>query len=518
VWGWGSSFDTEEERAFLAQRVALYARQIGSFFGVLYAGGIVLGLSVVPHELVAMHLHPAKLANLVVVLLAFGVWWAVRRTGRSTFAVVAGDAFLPLLVTLGGAVAAPFVPPGFALSSFPILLAVLALMFRAAFIPSPPARTAWIGTLACVPTVWAQFELASRAPDLPLPVTPWLLVLGTCIWCLALIAGTALVSREIYGLRTAVVKAQRLGQYTIERLLGEGGMGTVYIARHARLRRPTALKLLLPDRTGPDSIARFEREVQLTSQLTHPNTVAVYDYGRTPDGIFYYAMEYIDGLSLSELVDKHGPQAPGRVIYILIQAADALIEAHALGLIHRDVKPANILLCERAGSSDVVKLLDFGLVKDIRPNADPSLTHADTITGTPLYLAPETITDPSTVDHRVDIYALGAVGYCLLTGAPPFQGRSTVEVCGHHLHTIPAPPSARLGSPLPGDLDAVLLSCLAKRPEDRPTSARELQARLRECARYAPWSSDDAHPFWERWRATHSGQTPPDERTKPLTG
>jgi serine/threonine-protein kinase len=327
------------------------------------------------------------------------------------------------------------------------------------------------------------------------------------VWCLALVAGTALVSREIYGLRTAVVKAKQLGQYTIERLVGEGGMGAVYVARHARLRRPTALKLLLPDRTGPDSIARFEREVQLTSQLTHPNTVAVYDYGRTPDGIFYYAMEYIDGLSLAELVDTHGPQPPGRVIHILIQAADALIEAHALGLVHRDVKPANILLCERAGSSDVVKLLYFGLVKDIRPNADPSLTQADAITGTPLYLAPETIADPAMVDHRVDLYALGAVGYCLVTGAPPFQGRSTVEVCGHHLHSLPVAPSERLGSPLPGDLDAVLLACLAKRREDRPASARELQARLRECARHAPWSSDDARPFWERWRASRDRGT-----------
>jgi eukaryotic-like serine/threonine-protein kinase len=502
AWGWGTSFDSEEERAFLAQRVALYAQAIGAFFGLLYVVGVVLGLAVVPGEVVAMHLHPAKLVNLGVVLLAFGVWWAVRRADRSRFALIAGDALLPLLVTLGGAIAAPFVPPGFALSSFPLLLAVLALMFRAAFIPSPPARTALIGVLACLPTVWAQFELASLAPSLPSPLTATLLVIGSSVWCVALIAGTALVSREIYGLRTAVAKAKQLGQYTIERLVGEGGMGAVYVARHARLRRPTALKLLLPDRTGRESIARFEREVQLTSQLTHPNTVAVYDYGRTPDGIFYYAMEYIDGLSLAELVEKHGPQPPGRVIHILIQAADALIEAHALGLIHRDVKPANILLCERAGSSDVVKLLDFGLVKDIRPNADPSLTHADTITGTPLYLAPETITDPASVDHRVDIYALGAVGYCLVTGVPPFQGRTTVEVCGHHLHSIPAAPSERLGSPLPGDLDALLLSCLAKRREDRPGSARHLQARLRECARHAPWSNDDAHPFWERWRSS----------------
>jgi eukaryotic-like serine/threonine-protein kinase len=504
VWGWGTSYETEEERAFLAQRVALYARQVGLFFAMLYAIGIVLSAILLPSRMLAIHLHPAKIANLALIFLAWGVWWAVRRPNRSPYALLAGDALLPLLVTLGGAYAAPYAPPGFALTFVPMLIAVLALMFRAALIPSPPARTAWVGIVACIPTIWAQYELAVREPNLPGPLTATVIGFGCTAWCVALTAGTALVSREIYGLRTAVVKAQRLGQYTIERLVGEGGMGAVYVARHARLRRPTALKLLLPERTGPESIARFEREVQLTSQLTHPNTVAVYDYGRTPDGVFYYAMEYIDGLSLAQLVDEQGPQPAGRVIHILIQAADALIEAHALGLIHRDVKPANILLCERAGSSDVVKLLDFGLVKDIRPNADPALTQTDTITGTPLYLAPETITDPSQIDHRVDLYALGAVGYCLLTGAPPFQGRSTVEVCGHHLHSIPPAPSERLGIRLPGSLDAVLLRCLAKQPGDRPANARELQQLLRECAKEAPWSDSDARTFWDSWRASAS--------------
>jgi eukaryotic-like serine/threonine-protein kinase len=514
VWAWGSSGDSEEERAFVAQRVALYARQLGMFFAMLYVVGWVVILSVVPERAVDIHLHPTKIANLVIIALAFGIWWAVRRPRCSGVALVVGDALLPLMVTLGGALTAPFVPPGFALTFMPVLMAVLALMYRAAFIPSPPSRTAWVGALTCLPTIWAQYELGVQEPQLPEPLTPPLLAIGASAWCVALIAGTALISREIYGLRTQVVKAQRLGQYTIEHLIGEGGMGAVYVARHARLRRPTALKLLLPERTGPESIARFEREVQLTSQLTHPNTVAVYDYGRTPEGIFYYAMEYIEGLSLAELVEKHGPQPPGRVIHILIQAADALIEAHALGLIHRDVKPANILLCERAGSADVVKLLDFGLVKDVRSTAEPSLTQTDVITGTPLYLAPETIIDPALVDHRVDIYALGAVGYCLLTGAPPFQGRSTVEVCGHHLHSVPAAPSSRLGVQLPGPLDDVLLRCLAKQRDERPSSARELQRLLRECAIAAPWSSDDARPFWERWRAAGWKPSPSAEKQR----
>jgi serine/threonine-protein kinase len=269
-------------------------------------------------------------------------------------------------------------------------------------------------------------------------------------------------------------------------------MGAVYVARHARLRRPTALKLILPGRTGSESLARFEREVQLTSQLTHPNTVAIYDFGRTPDGVFYYAMEFIDGLSLEELVKQHGPQPEARVVHILTQAAGALTEAHAFGLIHRDVKPANILLCERTGSGDVVKLLDFGLVKDIRPGAEPASTETDAIAGTPLYLAPEALTDPSSVDHRVDLYALGAVGYCLVTGAPPFHGRSTIEVCGHHLHTPPEPPSQRLGKAVHPGLEALLLACLAKKVADRPASARELQTRLGVCASELVWTTEDA--------------------------
>jgi serine/threonine-protein kinase len=207
-------------------------------------------------------------------------------------------------------------------------------------------------------------------------------------------------------------------------------------------------------------------------------------------------MEYIDGLSLEELVKQHGPQPEARVVHILTQAAGALSEAHAFGLIHRDVKPANILLCERMGSGDVVKLLDFGLVKDVRPGADPALTETNTINGTPLYLAPEALTDPSSVDHRADLYALGAVGYCLLTGTPPFQGRSALEVCGHHLHTPPEPPSQRLGKAVHPGLEALLLACLAKDAAERPASARELTTRLAACASELVWTTEDATQCW----------------------
>src|SRR6185503_3012449 len=207
--------------------------------------------------------------------------------------------------------------------------------------------------------------------------------------------------------------ARRLGRYTLLEKIGEGGMGAVYSVRHAMLRRPTAMKLLPPQKFGAQNVARFEREVQLTARLTHPNTIRIFDYGRTPDGIFYYAMEYLDGANLAEVIAEGGPMPAGRVIHILDQVAGALTEAHGIGLIHRDVKPANIILTEQGGVPDVAKILDFGLVKEMGETGADPLTHADTLTGTPMYMSPEAIAAPDQVDARADLYALGAVGYYL---------------------------------------------------------------------------------------------------------
>jgi eukaryotic-like serine/threonine-protein kinase len=269
------------------------------------------------------------------------------------------------------------------------------------------------------------------------------------------------------------------------------------------LRRPTAIKLLLPGKVSAASLERFEREVQLTSRLSHPNTIAIYDYGRTPDGIFYYAMEYLDGLSLESLVASDGLQPAGRVVHVLLQIAGALAEAHGVGLIHRDIKPANVMLCERGGMPDVVKVVDFGLVKQLDAvEGDVALTNANTLTGTPLYLAPESISRPDSIDARIDIYALGAVGYFLITGTPPFSGRNVVEIAGHHLHSPVEAPSMRLGQPVPPKLEAVLLACLAKDPEGRPNDAQELIVKLLECEAESPWSGTQARAWWANWHRT----------------
>jgi len=230
--------------------------------------------------------------------------------------------------------------------------------------------------------------------------------------------------------------------------------------------------------------------------------VTVFDYGRTTDGVFYYAMELLEGASLEEIVEVDGPQPEERVIHLLEQAASSLAEAHDAGLIHRDIKPGNILVVDRGGISDQVKVVDFGLVKDVgfralgEATSEPALTVANTVVGTPLYMAPETFTAPETVDARADLYALGAVGYWLLTGTHVFGGNSIIEVCGHHMHSMPDPPSTRLGAPVAADLEAVLLACLAKRPQDRPASAHVLRERLRACVGAGRWTNARAAQWW----------------------
>jgi serine/threonine protein kinase len=280
---------------------------------------------------------------------------------------------------------------------------------------------------------------------------------------------------------------QVLGSYTLGEKIGEGGMGVVYKARHALLERPTAIKLLHPERVKSEDIRRFEREVQLTSRLSHPNTISIYDFGRSKDGAFYYAMEYLDGLDLQTLVEREGPLAPARVAHVLAQLCGALSEAHGAGLIHRDIKPANIMVCERGGEADVVKVLDFGLTKELgAPKMAVTRSDVQTLLGTPLYLSPEALIAPDTMDGRSDLYAVGAVGYFLLTGTPPFSGNGLFEVCAQHLHAEPVPPSRRRRSPVPPELEALILSCLHKSMDGRPQSARALRERLLPLASLAP--------------------------------
>jgi hypothetical protein len=316
-------------------------------------------------------------------------------------------------------------------------------------------------------------------------------------------------SHRIETLRQQASRARKLGPYQLKRWLGAGGMGEVYLAEHALLRRPCAIKLIRPERAGdPQHLRRFEREVQVLAALTHPNTVEVFDYGHAADGTFYYAMEYLPGLSLEELVSRHGPLPPERAVHFLRQVCGALAEAHAVGLVHRDVKPGNVLACARGGKHDVAKLLDFGLVQACDPargEGPTRLTQAGAIPGTPAYMSPEQAAGRNDLDARSDLYSLGAVAYFLLTGRPPFVRDGAVRTLAAHL-TDPVRPPSDLRPGLPADLEAVVLRCLEKDPAERFPDAVALERALARCAGAGEWSWEQAAAWWQGRAAGEEGR------------
>ncbi len=313
---------------------------------------------------------------------------------------------------------------------------------------------------------------------------------------IAIFVFTVVVAKLQREAQKAVIEAKQLGQYRLENKLGSGAMGVVYKGHHAMLRRPTAIKMLNVDTVNESSIQRFEREVQITCQLNNPSTVAIYDYGRTPEGVFYYAMEFLDGIDLQALVDRYGPQTEGRVIAILKQICSSLYEAHSLGLVHRDIKPANIMLNRRGGEPDVVKVLDFGLVKALDDEKKARQTGG--LAGTPLYMSPESIQTPDLVDARSDLYAVGAVGYFLLTGQPVFHATTLVELCAQQVTGVPDAPSQRLGRAVSIELESALLACLEKSRSKRPQTARDLSQMLDRAPTAHDWTIEDADAWWGR--------------------
>ena len=314
----------------------------------------------------------------------------------------------------------------------------------------------------------------------------------------------------------------RIGAYELKGEIGSGGMGGGYKAHHALLRRDTPIQLLPPDKADPAAIARFEQEVRLTCRLTHPNTIQVFDYGHTPDGIFYYAMEYLEGLNLHELVHRYGAQPEGRVVHILGQICESLNEAHGVGLIHRDIKPANIFVCDRGGVPDSVKVLDFGLVKNLSNPAEARFTREipgeDGIVGTPNFIAPESIQDCNQSDARSDLYSLGALGYFLLTGHEVFAGDSTVELCRQHLTEKPLPPGARVGKQFDPQLEALLMRCLEKDPAARPQSAREMAQALAASPVAGQWATAQRAASGTEHRKSESGAVKSELRFDSLPG
>jgi hypothetical protein len=308
---------------------------------------------------------------------------------------------------------------------------------------------------------------------------------GTYFFYLMLIGGAwgllVIASHNAWVLRRQVFRSRSIGRYRLERRIGEGGMGEVWVAWDEQLRRDVALKILRPEAgTQAAAVARFEREIMATAALSHPNTVRIYDHGVTDDGLWYYAMELLTGVDLYELVAAEGPLSPARAIHVARQAAGALAEAHRRGIVHRDLKPENLFVAELGGERDFVKVLDFGIVRMIQSD-EVRLTGTGWVAGTPAYVSPE-VAAGGDAGPPADVYGLGGVLYFALTATPPFDAESSAALLRLHVSAAPEPPSKRRGRPLPPGLEETVMRCLAKRPEDRFADAGALARALDDCA------------------------------------
>lgn len=312
------------------------------------------------------------------------------------------------------------------------------------------------------------------------------------------------LNARIDGLEDEIEAARKAGSYRLMEQIGQGGMGEVWRAEHAMLARPAAVKLIRQSRLDceQDKIdqvtQRFEREAQSTAALTSAHTVEVYDFGRTDHGDFYYVMELLNGLNLEDLVERFGPLESARVAYLLAQACDSLYEAHEVGLIHRDIKPANLFSCRRGNQYDVVKVLDFGLVKPFMESTSDSqlLTGDGGLAATPAYTSPESVLDPTALDGRSDIYLLGCVAYWLQTGSAPFEADTSFKMITKHAGAAPIPPSQRTEIDVDSELEAIILQCMEKDPNDRPADACKLRAALLPIAARG-WDAERSRTWWE---------------------
>jgi hypothetical protein len=494
---------TKETQALLQVRLRAATLLLLIGFGIFLVRHAMGDLWGEPVSAVLLGFHV-----LVVVALSLSAAWLWRRRDMSITQLRISelvDFGLPAVfflmlqhrVTMEDA-ARVFMPP-------PLPFWLLLIFTYGMFIPNTWHRAALvIGAMAAAPalliagTMLLYPQIADRITIVGM--TQQVLVL--LIAAVASVCGTGMINT----LRREVFEAKQIGQYRLAKLLGAGGMGEVYLAEHRMLKRPCAIKLIHPDRAGdPRVLARFEREVQMTARLSHWNTVEIFDYGRTDDGSFYYVMEYLPGLSLEDLLERHGPLPAERVVHFLRQVCQGLHEAHQVGLIHRDIKPANIFAAQRGGLYDVVKLLDFGLVKPVGENASASLSQEGGISGTPLFMSPEQARGLGDLDARSDIYSLGAVAYALLTGRPPFNGSNPLDVMIAHVRDEVEWPSQHRAD-VPADLERVILRCLTKSPEDRFQDVFSLEQALAECAAADRWTQRHAANWWRE--ADETAATP----------
>jgi eukaryotic-like serine/threonine-protein kinase len=380
----------------------------------------------------------------------------------------------------------------------------IAILIYPAIVPSTPRKTLLVSLLAASTEPVAMGLSMLRGIEFQ---GGWLYVAWMAVPNYICAFLVVVPVKMIHRLGHQVRRARELGSYRLEEPLGKGGMGEVFRATHQMLARPAAVKLIRPEILGSSSpgaarviIQRFRREAEAAASLRSPHTISLYDFGVANDGTFFFVMELLDGLDLETLVERYGPVPPERSVYLLRQVCDSLQEAHSRGLVHRDIKPSNIFTCRLGLEVDFVKVLDFGLVKAVDEGGREAtlLTAPDSTTGTPAYIAPEMVRGDRVADHRVDLYTLGCVAYWLLTGRLVFQAPNAIQLMYQHANTPPVPPSQLSEFEIPPALDAVILACLAKFPEDRPQSAAELSARLAQAMPAPAWTEELAHRWWNR--------------------
>jgi eukaryotic-like serine/threonine-protein kinase len=500
----GAGFDTSGGSPFVQARLGLLGKTVFllafGFFAVinslLLAAG---GLSILPGLATQ-----ANIWHFLATLVMAAVWaitsarpWSLRTLG----ALDAGS-----LVLAGVALALMAAQPDQMQLMAGLFALAVTMMARAVLIPSTATRTFCLSWISAVPllVVSVVFHRAPPVPGFSPTFMHALITVSALLWMIIATSLSTVTSSTIYGLRQQVRAASEIGQYTLEEKIGSGGMGEVWRARHRLLIRPAAVKLVSPRALGSSSsdpelrLRRFEREARATAGLKSPHTVQLYDFGVTDDGTLYYVMELLDGMDLDTLVDRHGPVPPERAIHLLLQVCASLDDAHQNGLVHRDIKPANIVVSRVGSAWDFVKVLDFGLVKLDGARQSPEsvrLSADNNVSGTPGFIAPEVVTGGET-DHRIDIYSLGCVAYWLVTGKLVFEGPGAIKVISDHIHTQPPAPSTRCDSPIPPELDALILECLEKEPERRPKSAAALHSRLQSIPVDRPWTRERAEHWW----------------------
>ena len=476
-----------------AQRIGVLA----FITAVTVVGVTVLQQSLQP-EMAAAHQNPLfRLSALFLVLAGIGL----VALQRSELVSAQNLLDLGLVFEVAGSCALAFMENSMPWPDTPIRGSTAAATWLAicvVIIPNKPWKsvTAAILSAAVVPLVHLM-----TARILGYPALPWNRLVIHSLGPFLVAGWTPFISTRIHQLHEELSRSQDFGNYHLETLVGRGGMGEVWLARHRLLRREAAVKLVsagLLDQAGHAERRhlqrRFESEAQAIASLRSPHTVAIYDYGLAENGSLYYVMEFLEGMDAEVLVHRHGPQPAGRVVSLLRQTCDSLEEAHDAGLVHRDIKGGNVFICRLGKSADFVKVLDFGLVKNLGGTTETALS-GDRISGTPAFMSPEQVRGEE-IDARTDIYGLGCLAYFLLTGSVVFDKPDALSMAVAHLNEQPDPPSMRSELPVPPSLERIVMACLEKRCEDRPQSVAELREMIERCTDVEPWTDADANRWW----------------------